>query len=116
VPGILGSSGLEDAVSQAEELGFSSLVVGESGRYRLDHEQGGVVRLIVPLDERTARVRFSGSTVGVVSLISLLVALLSVGTAAWLGSRLGRALGEDLRIATRGVRLLGTEADQRRHA
>jgi signal transduction histidine kinase len=109
VPGILASAGLEDAVERAETLGFSALVVGESGRYRLDR-RGGVVELFTPLDQQTARVRFSVSTVGVVSLVSLLVALLSVAAGAWLGSRLGRSLGEDLRIATRGVRLLGTEA------
>jgi signal transduction histidine kinase len=110
VPGILGSAGLDDAREDARRLGFSAVVVERSEKYHVEREAGGVVELVTPLDELGARVRFSGSTVGVVSLGTFLVALLSIALAAWLATRLGRALGEDLRIATRGVRLLGTEA------
>lgn len=110
VPGILASAGLDDARRRATELGFTSSVGELGGAYRVEQDANGVVELVTPLDELSARVRFSGSTVGVVSTTAFLVALLAVAVAAWLGSRVGRALGEDLRSATRGVRLLGTEA------
>jgi len=47
--------------------------------------------------------------VGVLSLESLLIALFSVAFASLIGGALGVALSEDLRLATRGVRLLGTD-------
>ena len=107
--GIVESAGLTEAVQRARSLGFDARTTAPPAGYgaRLGHD--GIVDLVVPLDSGSARVRFSGSTVGVLSKGSVLIALVAVGLASMLGLLLGRALGEDLRLATRGVRLLGTD-------
>ena len=110
VPGLLARAGLSDAQERARELGFSGRVLKGTGGYSVTQGEDGVVTLSAPLDEGFAKVRFSGSTVRVLSPASLLVALLAMALALWLGVLLGRFLGEDLGAATRGLRLLGTEA------
>lgn len=109
-PGVVGEAGLDDAARRAQELGFSSKVRSQASSYRIVRDENGVVALTTPLDSGSATVRFSGSTVPVLSLESLVIILLAVALAAMIGALLGRALSGDLRIATRGVRLLGTEA------
>ena len=107
--GIVESAGLSEAAHRARSLGFDTRMIEPRAKNdaRLGHD--GIVDLVVPLDNGSARVRFSGSTVGVLSKGSVLIALVAVGLASVLGLLLGRALGEDLRLATRGVRLLGTD-------
>lgn len=110
-PGVVPGAGLQDAIAQAAMLGFEAHVSRHrAGKYRVERGEDGIVQLVMPLDRGTARVRFSGSTIGVLSGESLLITLLSVVIAALFGIVLGGALSKDLKNATRGVRLLGTDA------
>ncbi|MBX3131161.1 MAG: HAMP domain-containing histidine kinase [Polyangiaceae bacterium] len=72
--------------------------------------EDGVAELSLSLDSAGLRVRFSGTTLGILSpsAVALLLAFLLLG--GLLGSSLGRALARDLALATDSVRLLGTEA------
>jgi signal transduction histidine kinase len=108
--GLVPTAGRLDAMDAASRLGFRALVSKPTHEYQLTRTADGVVELTTPLDAGTARVRFEGSTVGVFSPASLLLTLFAVAVAAFLGALLGRALSEDLFVATRGVRLLGTES------
>jgi signal transduction histidine kinase len=110
-PGVVPGAGLDDAIAQAAMLGFEAHVSEhQAGKYRVERGEDGAVQLVMPLDRGTARVSFSGSTIGVLSGESLLLTLLSVAIAGLLGVVLGGALSKDLKNATRGVRLLGTDA------
>jgi len=104
--GVTASAGISEARRQAKRLGFTVTVSAEPREYHLKREADGISELVAPLDEGSAMVRFSGSTVTVLSGESLLIALLAVALASALGSRLARALRHDLRRATRGVREL----------
>lgn len=110
-PGVVPGAGLEGAIDRAAKLGFvANVTPGPPANYAVHRDEDGVVDLVTPLDTGSADVRFSGSTIGVLSFESLLITLLAVGMAALLGALLGRVLGLDLSNATRGVRLLGTDA------
>lgn len=109
-PGLSAYAGIDDAVLNARALGFYAYFQRESDDYRVDHGKAGQLIVITPLDRGSASMEFSGSTVGVVSLRALLVALGATVIAALLGLLLGRALGRDLATATVDVRELGTEA------
>jgi signal transduction histidine kinase len=109
-PGVVAGAGLDDALERAASLGFVGHMNDFAANYRVERKEGGVATLTAPLDQGSVDVRFSGSTVAVFGVPSVIIALLAV-LAAWLaGTRLGRALGDDLHSATLGVRLLGTEA------
>ncbi len=110
IPGVVPAAGLADAVKTAQRFGFSGRLSDTVARYHVARDEDGILELTAPLEHGSARVRFSGSTVAVLSPASALAALLAVAIAALLGALLGRALSDDLHIATRGVRLLGTEA------
>jgi signal transduction histidine kinase len=109
-PGVVESAGLDDARERAEELGFSARHVPEARRYSVAQGDDGVSVLSTPLDIGSAVLRFHGSTVPVLGLAPVIVALLTVVLAAALGGALGRAHSLDLEHATEGIRLLGTEA------
>lgn len=110
-PGVVPGAGLEGAIDRAAKLGFIANVAPDNpASYAVERDEDGVVDSVTPLDTGSAEVRFSGSTISVLSFESLLISLLAMGVAALLGVLLGRALGVDLSNATRGVRLLGTEA------
>ena len=109
-PGVAAGAGLEDAIAQGEALGFKATVRPWSDEYRVERGNDGVVSVITPLDQGSAEVRFEGAVVGVLSASFILVALLGTAIAGGLGMALCRALAEDLRAATRDVRLLGTDA------
>lgn len=108
-PGIVPLAGVEAAVEQGRALGFAARRNGAIREPRVARGEDGVVTLDVPLDQGGAEVRFHGSTVGFLSLYSLLVALLATAIAAYLGFMLGATLAVDLRVATRNIRELGTE-------
>jgi signal transduction histidine kinase len=108
--GLVPTAGRSDATEAAAQLGFRALLSDRRHDYQLTRNAGGVIEVMTPLDKGGARVRFEGSTVGVFSPLSLLLTLFAVAVAAFLGALLGRALSEDLFVATRGVRLLGTES------
>ncbi|HEY3256352.1 MAG TPA: HAMP domain-containing sensor histidine kinase, partial [Polyangiaceae bacterium] len=109
-PGVAAGAGLDDAIQQGEALGFKATVHPWPDEYRLERGDDGAVKVVTPLDEGSAEVRFEGSVVGVLSASFVLVALLGTAIAGGLGVALGKALGEDLRAAVRDVRLLGTDA------
>lgn len=109
-PGVVESAGLDDAMERAEELGFSARHLPETRPYSVVQGDEGVSVLSTPLDVGSAVLRFHGSTVPVLGLAPVLVALLTVVLAAALGGALGRAHSLDLEHATEGIRLLGTEA------
>ncbi|MCA9630476.1 MAG: HAMP domain-containing histidine kinase [Myxococcales bacterium] len=109
-PGLVPNAGVRDAMREARESGFAPrLLSGESG-YRVNHFDNGIVQLTAPLDQGSAAIQFSGSTVPVVSLEALLITLVIVGAAAFAGGLLGRELLRDLQLATQSLRTLSTEA------
>jgi len=105
-PGVVRGAGLSEAREQAEALGFSSTISAFHHDYALGRGEAGISVLTIPLDEGSATLRFSGSTVSVLSIRSLLVALFAVGIAVALGIALARTMRRDLRVATKGVREL----------
>lgn len=110
-PGVVADAGRAEAMASARGLGFSASVSSDpAASYRVARGADGVVLLTTPLDRGSARVRFSGSTVSVLSATSLLITLFGVASAGAFGLWLGRMLSRDLEAATRGIRLLGTEA------
>lgn len=109
-PGVVPGAGLDGAIAQGKALGFSATVRAEPDGYRVERGDDGIVTVVTPLDDGSARVRFEGSVVGALSASFVLVALLGTGIAAGLGIALGQALAQDLRAATKDVRELGTDA------
>jgi len=108
-PGIVPGAGIPDAVLQARALGFFASSQREAEEYKVERGRAGTIRLTVPLDQGSASVDFAGSTVAMVNGWEIVVALCASAIAALLGIVIGRALGTDLRSATRDVRELGTE-------
>jgi signal transduction histidine kinase len=109
-PGVVESAGLDAAAARAAALGFSLKLSDDVKPYAVARGDHGLTIVTTPLDAGSAELRFYGTTVPVLSLASILVALLTVGVAAALGGALGRAHTLDLQSATEGIRLLGTEA------
>ncbi len=102
------TAALERAIQEATALGFPSQIAAKGARYGVILERGGIAELTTPLEHGSARVRYDSSTVPVVGMPPLLVALLATLTAALLGFLLGNLLTKDLQHATRRVRALGT--------
>lgn len=108
--GTLEAAGVEEAILVAERAGYVVTLNRWVAPARTEHEPGGAIEVSVPLEQGTAHVRFGASTLGVFSPVSMVVSLLSVALAALFGLGLGRVLNDDVAIATRGVRLLGTDS------
>ncbi len=105
--------GLQDLYARATELGFPTQVIAGEYSYKVRPVEDGSIEITTPLDgpePAAAIVRFQGSSVGVLSMESLLFAVLAIVMAAALSLGLGNALTRDLYYATDGVRLLGTRA------
>jgi signal transduction histidine kinase len=109
-PGVVETAGLEGAATRAAELGFSPSLSDDEKPYGVVRRDHGLTIVTTPLDAGSAELRFYGTTVPVLSVASVLLALMTVGLAAGLGGALGRAHTADLQHATDGIRLLGTEA------
>ncbi len=103
-------AGLEEALSLGEALGFDARLRPFTTGYEVRRGDRGIVTVIAPLDHGSAEVKFGDSTVSVLDMEPLLIALLAVTLAAMSGVWMGRALSRDLKNADRGVRFLGTEA------
>lgn len=101
-------AGLRGAVQRAAELGFAAEIASPNAAFDVSLESDGIVQLTTPLQLGSARVRFSSSTVDVLSPAPVIVSLLAAVGASVLGFLLGNVLSTDLYYATRGVRLLGT--------
>ncbi|MFO0571317.1 MAG: HAMP domain-containing sensor histidine kinase [Polyangiaceae bacterium] len=104
------AAGVEEAVLALERAGYVAELTRRAEPARVEHERGTAVEVSTPLEAGTARVRFATSDVGVFSPVSMVVAFSAVLLAALVGLGLGRVLHDDLRTATRGVRLLGTDS------
>ncbi len=113
-PGVVATAGLDEALQVAKELGFSARISRHSGEYRVARSSAGRTELTTPLDGGRAMVVFNGSTVPVLSWVSLSIVVLTVASAGALGLALGRALSEDLRNAASGVRSLATTSKRQR--
>lgn len=109
-PGIAADAGLHDALKSARALGFRATRSDEAKPYELSRKDDGTSVVTVPLDSGSAEVRFHGSEVPVLGLGALIVTLFIVALAALSGAALGHAHSMDLKLATDGIRLLGTEA------
>ena len=108
-PGVVPWAGIPDAVLQARALGFFASPLKEAEEYKVERGRAGTISVTVPLDQGSAIVDFAGSTVAMVNGWELVVAFCASAIAVVLGIVIGRALGTDLRSATRDVRELGTE-------
>lgn len=109
-PGPVAGAGLEAAIREGKLLGFDARVLGYTQGYAVTRGEDGIVTVVTPLDDGSAEVRFLGTTQGVLGLAFVGIALLVTALAGYLGTKLGTALGRDLRAAVRDVRDLGTEA------
>ncbi|HEY8944487.1 MAG TPA: histidine kinase dimerization/phospho-acceptor domain-containing protein, partial [Polyangiaceae bacterium] len=107
--GVVRLAGVDAAIEQGRALGFSAKRIESPAEYRVTRGEDGVVTVEAPLDSGAASIRFSGSTVGILSLSSSIIALLATAIAGYLGTKLGTTLAVDLRVATRNIRDLGTE-------
>ena len=103
------ASSVEKAIERGKQLGFYARRSETTTNYVVTRGDDGVASLRAPLDAGSAQVRFSGSTVGFLSIPSVVVTLLALLAAGFLGNRLGTSLALDLRSATRNVRELGTD-------
>lgn len=108
-PGLVPLSGIDAALERGRALGFSARRNSTPANYAVMRGDDGAAHLRAPLDTGSAEIRFSGSTVGFLSLSSVIVTLLAAAVAGYLGAELGGSLGSDLRSATRNVRELGTD-------
>jgi signal transduction histidine kinase len=109
-PGAIANAGLNAAIEQGRELGFSAKIYDYNQGYGVTRGEDGVVSVVTPLDNGSAEVHFNGTTEGVLGLSFVGISLMVTALSGWLGTLLGSALGHDLRAATRDVRDLGTEA------
>lgn len=109
-PAAIPGAGIEEAAERLRALGFRARLDPDRASYGLTRDTGGIVELTAPLDNGSVVMRFSGSTVSVLSGASVALAMLAVATAALLGMYLGGALASDLHRATRAVRLIAQGA------
>jgi signal transduction histidine kinase len=108
-PGVVALAGIDAALDAGRVLGFSAQRSNLPSGYSVTRGDDGVVSLRAPLDSGGVEVRFSGSTIGFLSLSSTIITLIAAALATVLGAELGTSLVNDLRNATRNVGALGTE-------
>jgi len=114
-PGALADAGHDDAIRSAAALGFDVRVdrgiepASQPSVLSPERESGGSLQVLVPVEDGQVRVRYSGElpaqAIGAGAALALLAALL----AAAFGLGFGRALADDLVLATEQVASLGTE-------
>jgi signal transduction histidine kinase len=103
---------IEDGVGAAAQYGFLGRITGSrrEGEPSFTRETDGELRLSVPLETGQADVRFTADLDPTITTEGVLVAFAFCLLAALVGVFIGRALAEDLSLATHRVRLLGTES------
>lgn len=101
-----------DAVAAAAQYGFLGRINGarREGETSLTRELDGELVLDLPLEAGQADVRFTAELDPTITTEGVVVALVFCFLAAVMGALVGRALSEDLLLATHRVRLLGTES------
>lgn len=106
----LNDPGRADAIAAAAEFGFlAHLDPKSSVETVVTREADGQIAVTTPIEDGTAQVRFSAELDPALVASGAMGALVAVLVAAALGLLVGRALAGDLSLATRRVRLLGTE-------
>ena len=115
LPGAVADAGREDAIGAAAALGFEVHVergaeaAARPSMLSPQREAGGDLRVLVPIEDGQARVRYSGELPLQAVGLGAALALLAVLVAAGFGLGFGRAMAEDLVLATEQVGSLGTE-------
>ncbi len=102
--------GTDQSIERARSLGFNVRVFEAPRRDRTTKNEHGIVAVSLPLENGGARIHFEGSNVEVLSWPSVALVVLALLLATVLGGLFSRAVSRDLAVATRGIRLLGTEA------
>ncbi len=108
-----GERGREAAIAAAKEHGFEVMISKGDGSAQESGStpgEGGVRTLRAKLDDGTAVVRFSPTTDRSAPTWAYILAVsLAIAIAALVGRFIGASVARDLRLATREVRLLGTQ-------
>lgn len=101
-----------DAVAAAAQFGFLGRIDGprREGDATLTREIDGELTLDTPLEAGQANVRFTADLDPTITTEGVVIAVALCLLAAVLGALVGRALSEDLLLATHRVRMLGTES------
>jgi signal transduction histidine kinase len=103
---------IEDGVAAAAQYGFLGRITGprREGEPSFTRETDGELLLSVPLEAGQADVRFTADLDPAITTEGVVVSLAFGFIAALVGALIGRALADDLSLATHRVRLLGTES------
>jgi signal transduction histidine kinase len=110
-PSSLNEAGRAEAGAAAAPFGFQTqLEHPASPSPAFEREADGQIRVSTPLDDGEAVVHFTADLDLAVTSVGAGVGVLAVVLAVLLGGLFGRALSADLSLATRSVRLLGTES------
>lgn len=111
--GTMDLTGRGDAIAAAAGYGFLARIeptASESTEPAMIREADGQLMVVTPLEQGQAVIRFSAALTPEDTTAAVAVALLAVLIAGALGGLFGRALGDDLVLATRSVQLLGNES------
>ncbi|MEO5731095.1 MAG: HAMP domain-containing sensor histidine kinase, partial [Byssovorax sp.] len=102
-----------DAIAAAAGYGFLARidpVASESTEPTMIREADGQLVVVTPLSRGQAVIRFSAELTPEDTSLAVVVALFAVLIAGALGGLFGRALVDDIVLATRSLQLLGTES------
>lgn len=111
--GTMDLTGRGDAIAAAAGYGFLARidpVSSESTEPTMIREADGQLVVVTPLSRGQAVIRFSAELTPEDTSLAVGVALLAVLIAGALGGLFGRALVDDIVLATRSLQLLGTES------
>lgn len=106
-------TGRNDAIATAAGYGFLARIdptATPPTEPTMIREADGQLMMVTPLDRGQAVIRFSAELTPEDTTAAVVVGLLAVLIAGALGGLFGRALGDDLVLATRSLQLLGTES------
>ena len=102
--------GVRKALSALSQAGYR-VTLHEAQRTDIETKDShGIVDLLVPWGTKSARVAFVGTTVWALSWRTVPIAVVALLCSLWVSVALARLLSGDLRMATHGVRMLGTDA------
>ena len=111
--GTMDLTGRGDAIAAAAGYGFLVRIettTSELTEPTMIREADGQLMVVTPLSQGQAVIRFSAELTPEDTSAAVVVALLAVLIAGALGGLFGRALGDDLVLATRSVQALGNES------
>jgi signal transduction histidine kinase len=111
--GTMDLTGRGDAIAAAAGYGFLARIepgTSELTEPTMIREADGQLMVATPLEQGQAVIHFSADLTPEDTTAAVVVALLAVLIAGGLGGLFGRALGDDLVLATRSVQALGNES------